>query len=88
MGVLANLSSYSHTELSVLAIGDIIQELIKAHENGKDLNLNKVKTQISSKYGLPSTPKLVDIIAAVPFELRKVLVPKLKAKPIRTASGV
>ncbi|KAF3818437.1 hypothetical protein GH733_011854 [Mirounga leonina] len=33
-------------------------------------------------------PRLVDIIAAVPPQYRKVLVPKLKAKPIRTASGV
>ncbi|XP_057366901.1 elongator complex protein 3 [Daphnia carinata] len=81
-------SKFSLIELSVLAISDIIQELIKAHENGKDLNLNKIKTQISSKYGLPSTPKLVDIIAAVPIEHRKILVPKLKAKPIRTASGI
>lgn len=99
-------SKYSKIELSVLAISDIIQELLKAHENGKDLNLNKTKTQISAKYGLPSTPKvcqqvlnlffiiklillqLVDIIAAVPIEYRKILVPKLKAKPIRTASGV
>nr|SVE81191.1 EOG090X02DF [Daphnia magna] len=81
-------SKYSLIELSVLAISDIIQELLKAHEIGKDLNLNKIKTQISSKYGLPSTPKLVDIIAAVPIEHRKILVPKLKAKPIRTASGI
>lgn len=84
----AEFSNYSPIELSVLAISDIIQELVKAHESGKDVNLNKVKTQISSKYGLPSTPKLVDIISAVPLELRKVLIPKLKAKPIRTASGV
>nr|CAG4650797.1 EOG090X02DF [Simocephalus serrulatus]SVE94115.1 EOG090X02DF [Simocephalus serrulatus] len=84
----AELSKYSPIELSVLAISDIIQELIKAHESGKDVNLNKIKTQISSKYGLPSTPKLVDIISAVPLELRKILVPKLKAKPIRTASGI
>ncbi|KAG8122987.1 putative Elongator complex protein [Naja naja] len=33
-------------------------------------------------------PRLVDIIAAVPPQYRKVLVPKLKAKPIRTASGI
>lgn len=82
------LSKYSTSELTVMAIGDIIQELIKAQEAGRDTNLNKVKAQVSSKYGLSSTPKLVDIIAAVPTELRKTLVPKLKAKPIRTASGV
>nr|CAG4649152.1 EOG090X02DF [Scapholeberis mucronata]SVE93493.1 EOG090X02DF [Scapholeberis mucronata] len=75
-------------ENSVMAISEIIQELIKAHDVGQDVNLNKIKTQVSSKYGLSSTPKLVDIIAAVPIELRKVLVPKLKAKPIRTASGI
>ena len=72
----------------LVAIGEIIQELLKANEEGRDSNLNKIKTQISSKYGLPSSPKLVDIIAAVPLEHRKLLVPKLKAKPIRTASGV
>lgn len=75
-------------ELAVMAIGDIIQELLKAHAEGRDINLNKTKCQISSKYGLPSSPKLVDIIAAVPIEHRKILIPKLKAKPIRTASGV
>ena len=84
----AEFAKYTTSELSVMAIGDIIQELIKAHEDGRDLNLNKIKSQISSKYGLSSTPKLVDIIAAVPVHMRKTLVPKLKAKPIRTASGV
>jgi len=31
-----------------------------------------VKTQISSRYGLKSQPRLVDIIAAVPNEYKKV----------------
>ena len=84
----SELAQYSSNELNVMAISDIIQELVKAHEEKRDVNLNKTKAQISSKYGLSSTPKLVDIIAAVPLELRKTLVPKLKAKPIRTASGV
>ena len=49
---------------------------------------NRVKTKTSAKYGLESQPRLVDIIAAVPQQYRRALVPKLKAKPIRTASGV
>lgn len=49
---------------------------------------NRVKTKTSAKYGLTSQPRLVDIIAAVPPHYRRALVPKLKAKPIRTASGV
>lgn len=59
-----------------------------AHKDCKDVNLNQMKTRISSKYGLDTSPRLVDIIAAVPIEAKKILLPKLKAKPIRTASGV
>lgn len=72
----------------MLTVGEIVQELIKAQKEGRDVNLNKLKTRISSKYGLSSSPRLVDIIAAVPQEHKKVLLPKLRAKPVRTASGV
>ncbi|XP_061416171.1 elongator complex protein 3 [Lethenteron reissneri] len=78
----------SHAELMVMTITDIINQLLEAHEHKKDVNLNRLKTKAAAKYGLPSQPKLVDIIAAVPPQHRKVLVPKLKAKPIRTASGI
>ncbi|XP_078069551.1 elongator complex protein 3 isoform X1 [Mustelus asterias] len=79
---------FSHAERMMMTIADVLKQLIEAHEQGKDVNLNKVKTKTSSKYGLTSQPRLVDIIAAVPPQYRKVLVPKLKAKPIRTASGI
>lgn len=72
----------------VMTIGEIIQELLKAHEENRDVDLNKLKTRIASKYGLEASPRLVDIIAAVPVDARSILIPKLKAKPIRTASGV
>ncbi|XP_047616766.1 elongator complex protein 3 [Phacochoerus africanus] len=78
----------SRAELMILTIGDVIKQLIEAHEQGKDIDLNKVKTRTAAKYGLSAQPRLVDIIAAVPPQYRKVLVPKLKAKPIRTASGI
>ncbi|XP_004614750.2 elongator complex protein 3 [Sorex araneus] len=78
----------SPAELMMLTIGDIIQQLVEAHEQGKDIDLNKVKTRTAAKYGLSAQPRLVDIIAAVPPQYRKVLVPKLKAKPVRTASGI
>ncbi|XP_030878056.1 uncharacterized protein LOC102729510 [Leptonychotes weddellii] len=78
----------SPAELMMLTIGDVIKQLIEAHEQGKDIDLNKVKTRTAAKYGLSAQPRLVDIIAAVPPQYRKVLVPKLKAKPIRTASGI
>ena len=48
----------------------------------------QVKSDMSRKYGLSHTPKLVEIIAAVPEEYKAELVPRLKAKPVRTASGI
>jgi elongator complex protein 3 len=78
----------SKEERMMIIIGEVIQELLKAHHENQDIDLNKLKTRISAKYGLDSSPKLVDIIAAVPNDVKHILVPKLKAKPIRTASGV
>uniref|UniRef100_A0A8C6V1P5 Elongator complex protein 3 n=1 Tax=Neogobius melanostomus TaxID=47308 RepID=A0A8C6V1P5_9GOBI len=78
----------SRAELMMMTITDVIKQLVEAHEEGRDINLNKVKTKASAKYGLENQPRLVDIIAAVPPQYRRALVPKLKAKPIRTASGI
>lgn len=82
------VAKLSREQRTIMAITEIIQMLLKAHEEGKDVNLNALKTKISSKFALESSPRLVDIIAAVPVESRKILYPKLKAKPIRTASGI
>ncbi|KAK5619972.1 Elongator subunit [Crenichthys baileyi] len=88
MGKPKKKSDVSRAELMMMTIADVIKQLVEAHEQGKDINLNKVKTKTSAKYGLEAQPRLVDIIAAVPPQYRRVLVPKLKAKPIRTASGI
>ncbi|EPZ36551.1 Elongator complex protein 3 [Rozella allomycis CSF55] len=72
----------------VRACSDIVSELIKAHKENRDVNLNGVKSRVSRQYKLPTQPKLVDIIAAIPENYKTVLLPKLKAKPIRTASGI
>ena len=50
--------------------------------------LCRLKGKVASKYGLPTQPRLVDIIAAVPPAHKAALLPKLKAKPVRTASGI
>ncbi|XP_054617273.1 elongator complex protein 3 isoform X1 [Dunckerocampus dactyliophorus] len=88
MGKPKKKSDASRAELMMMTIADVIKQLVEAHEEGKDINLNKVKTKTSAKYGLEAQPRLVDIIAAVPPQYRHALVPKLKAKPIRTASGI
>ncbi|KAI9204073.1 uncharacterized protein BJ171DRAFT_507572 [Polychytrium aggregatum] len=67
---------------------DIVNELIAAHKAGKDVNLNGLKAKVARKYRLESQPKLVDIIAAIPEQYKAALLPKLRAKPVRTASGI
>ena len=86
--VSAQLTKQSREERLVLCIGDIINELVAAQEEGRDVQLNSLKTRLSAKYGLETSPRLVDIIAAVPHDHKKTLLPKLKAKPVRTASGI
>jgi elongator complex protein 3 len=47
-----------------------------------------MKNDVGSKFGLERLPKLVDIISAIPATHRKALLPHLKVRPIRSASGV
>ncbi|XP_022659466.1 probable elongator complex protein 3 [Varroa jacobsoni] len=78
----------SAQEMKMIVISEIIQELVQAHNDKRDVNLNRVKYDVSARYGLKSQPKLVDIIAAIPPQFKQILLPKLKAKPVRTASGI
>jgi elongator complex protein 3 len=78
----------SNAERMMMTVSEIVRHLIEAHDSGKDVNLNKLKGEIARKNNLSTQPRLVDIIAAVPSSHRKALLPKLKAKPVRTASGI
>ena len=75
-------------EARVRAVAEIVQALINGIREGKDIDLNSHKTSTASKYILSRAPKLVEIIAAVPEEYRGILLPQLRAKPVRTASGI
>ena len=75
-------------EARVRAVAEVVQALINGVRDGNDVDLNSLKMAASSKYMLPRAPKLVEIIAAVPEEYRNVLLPQLRAKPVRTASGI
>jgi elongator complex protein 3 len=65
-----------------------VAELVDSVEKGRDVNLNGLRLNYARKNKLGNVPKLVDIIAAIPDQHRATLLPRLKAKPIRTASGV
>lgn len=60
----------------VRAIADIVSALVQGVKNGEDVDLNAVKRDASLKYTLTKSPKLVEIIAALPDEHRAVLLPQ------------
>ena len=80
----------AHSERFFKACADIAQALIRAHDDGTvgQVDLNTIKVACCRKHKLTQSPRLVDIIAAIPEQYRRYLVPKLKAKPVRTASGI
>lgn len=78
----------SPAEILIRCCTEIVRALLDAHSNNQSINLNALKAKIAKKYGCAAMPRLVDIIAAVPAEARDILLPKLRAKPVRTASGV
>lgn len=67
---------------------DISLELVALLLSSKDVNLNGLIIRYLKKYKLRQQPRLTDIINSIPDQYRKYLIPKLKAKPVRTASGI
>lgn len=86
MGAPTNAAPQS--EVTIRCCTDIVTELIAAHSSGEFVNLNALKSVVAKRHKSKLVPRLVDIISAVPQEWREVLLPKLRAKPVRTASGV
>lgn len=72
----------------IKACAEIVAEMVKSVKEEKSVNLNGLKSRISGKYQLSNQPKLIDIIAAIPEKHKADLLPRLKAKPVRTASGI
>lgn len=67
---------------------DVSLELVAAHKALRDVNLNGIVTKFAKKHKLKNQPRLTDIIASIPDQYKKQLLPRLKAKPVRTASGI
>ncbi|KAL6584371.1 Elongator complex protein 3 [Orobanche minor] len=82
------LHGLSEEEARVKAIAEIVSTMVYLSRKGQDVDLNAVKSEACRKYGLSKAPKLVEMIAALPESEREALLPKLRAKPVRTASGI
>jgi hypothetical protein len=78
----------SQAEILLRVTSGIAAELIKAYDSNESVSLNEIRAKLSKKHGFGGVPRLVDIISAIPDDYKKALLPKLKARPIRTASGV
>ena len=83
-----SLANLSKEEIRVKIVSEIANELVSVLTQGHDIDLDDVKATVSRKYRIQDMPKLVDIIAAIPLEHKPALLPLLRAKPVRTASGV
>lgn len=75
------------------ACSDISNALIQEYESQtdptkpkKDINLNKLRANVAKKHALANHPSLTAIIAAVPEQYKKYILPKLIAKPISMLS--
>ena len=77
-------------ERFVQCCADVTSELTNSltTSSTKDINLNGLIIKYSKKYKLKQQPRLTDIINSIPDQYKKYLLPKLKAKPVRTASGI
>ncbi|KAG0434253.1 Elongator complex protein 3 [Dictyocoela muelleri] len=65
----------------------IANHLIDLHKQKKEINIDTIRSEFTRKYKYSGIPRIVDIIAAIPEEYKQ-LIHQLRAKPVRTASGV
>ncbi len=77
-----------HSPAFTKCVAEIVSALINTYKEGKKVNVSKLKSDEAAKHHLSEQPKTVDVIAAIPDSYRSVLLPILKTKPVRTASGV
>ncbi|KAL9663315.1 hypothetical protein QQ045_028155 [Rhodiola kirilowii] len=78
----------SEEEARVRAIAEIVNSMVELSRANQTVDLNALKSAACRKYGLARAPKLVEMISALPDSDREALLPRLRAKPVRTASGI
>ena len=86
--VSGEVNSVDASHAYSLAVSHVVNELIKAYDTGATLNLSKVKANSAKKFKLQGIPRLADVLKAIPISHKQELIPFLKSKPVRTASGV
>jgi elongator complex protein 3 len=85
---MSAINTSDQQTLMIKTISEIVNLLIIAYDRGEPINLTKLKTKIAGVNKLDKMPKIVDILAALPETHKDKLMPILKGKPVRTASGI
>ena len=62
--------------------------LDKLNQDASEINLPSLINKALAKNGCKRQPKLVELIAAIPDQHKKKLLPVFRSKPIRSASGI
>jgi len=78
----------SNPSSRLACLTSIANSLCKAFDAQQSVNVLRLRQIAASKHGLDAVPKLIEVIAALPEDRRAALSPYLRAKPIRSASGV
>ena len=73
---------------SIKAAAELAQYIINAYENKQELDLQHEKFRIARKYHLARGLGSSEIIQAIPLQYRERVMPLIRKKPVRTASGV
>jgi elongator complex protein 3 len=84
----AGTTASQSAEALIRVCSEVIHQLMTAYDNGKPMHVDKARKVACKKYGYGGLPRLTDIIAAIPENQKDILLPVLKAKPIRSASGI
>jgi elongator complex protein 3 len=82
------VAASSQAEAYLLACTSIVRDLITSVQAEEQVNLNALRLKYGKVYKVKGVPRLVDILSAVPVEWQDRLRGALRAKPVRTASGV
>jgi len=69
-------------------IFSIVENLISSYEKQEPVDLNKIRREASKTFKLSISPRIHDIISALPREYKTKILPYLRQKPVRTASGL
>ena len=70
------------------AASELAQYLINCFEKNKEPNIDSEKLSVSKRHGLPRGLSTAEIIDAIPSNYRDRILPLIRKKPVRTASGV